>query len=76
MSADLTESDGPETVWARAHEQDLIGLAEDDAAELVTAAGFQPVVFRTETGHAVAAMQVSGQITLISAGGVIRRVRV
>lgn len=68
-------SDGPEDEWAAAHEDDLIGLRDDEASAVVRAAGFLPAIVRPAEDHGLAAMQVAGQVTMCSVDGRIRRVR-
>ena len=75
VARELSESDGPEVVWAEAHGDDLVGMAEEEAVAIVTAAGFRAVVFRPAAGGALAAMQVRSTITLLTDEGVVRRVR-
>lgn len=72
----MSESDGPEDVWALAHEYDLIGLPEDEAFGIVRAAGFLPAVFEPGRKHALALLKVHRQVLMFSDEGRIAGVRV
>lgn len=75
MTVEPNESDGPEDLWAREHEDELIGSSDEDASFLISTAGFRPFVFHAATGHALAANKIRNTVTLISVDGIVRSVR-
>jgi hypothetical protein len=69
-----SEKPSREQLWVADNLTKLLGVSEDQAVELVEAAGFKAFVIHPEMG-AVAAMQVSNSIRLVVADGVVGRVR-
>lgn len=61
--------------WIRHHEDELIGLLDDEAVEVVRAAGYHPTVFKPRPVTAFAGVGGSLKVLLISVDGRIVRIR-